>query len=287
MTTDLTKYAGGNLPASALSNQWEAQAQAAAEAEPQQTGQFLSTKGGILAMGDSPLPGNQVACIILDSMRENALYADKWDETDPKPPICYAFGRDGDSMSPSETMAKHIQAAQAKGEAPYFQPQHFPCQGCWAHEWGSAEQGRGKACQERRRLTIIPAGYYTPRPRSRDLDLQLFTDPAHFQSVDYAFLRLPVTSVANWAKYVQQLSANLRRPPHGVVTLIRVEPDPKTQLKVTFETIELVPDDIGQIVIARNEAMRAIPEKGYEPPDPQAAAQRQQHAMAGLRRPGA
>lgn len=284
--TDLTTYNPNNLPASIHAGDWESQAKRAAELEPQQTGQFLSIQGGILTMGEQAMPGNQVAVIILDSLRENALYAGKWDADNPSPPICYAFGRDGDNMQPHESMAKFINASQAAGKPPFFQPQHFPCQGCWANEWGSAEQGRGKACQNRRRLTIIPAGYYTPRPKSRDLDLHMFTEPAHFQAVDYAFLRLPVTSVGGWAKYVQQLATNVRRPPHGVVTRLFVEPDPKTQYRVGFEMVEMVPDELAPIVMARNGACETMPEKGYEPPDPEAEAKKQQ-SLGGLRRPGA
>lgn len=274
-----------NQPGTALVNyeqKWEEQAKRAAEAEPQQPGQFLSTKGGILMMGEQALPGNQVICIILDSLRENSFYTEKWDEQDPKPPVCYAFGRDGDDMTPHESMRKQMEMSAAKGDTPYFQPQHFPCQGCWANEWGSANQGRGKACQNRRRLTIIPAGYFTPKPKSRDFDTHLFTDPAHFQSVDYAFLRLPVTSVTGWAKYVQQLATNMRRPPHGVITRLFVEPDAKTQYRVGFEMQDLVPDELASIIMARNAACELMPEKGYETPDPE----RNKTAPAGFRRPG-
>ena len=274
MGTDITTYKA----------KLEEQARQAVAAEPPQSGQFFSTRGGILALGETILPGNQMAVIVIDSLRENTLYAAAFESADPQPPICYAYGRDAESMAPHITMSKHPE---------YFQPQHqdrvtglYSCEGCPMNAWGSAEQGRGKACKNKRRLTLIPAGYYTSKPKSRDFDLHLITDLAHFETADAAFLSLPVTSVKDWATFVGQCSANFRVPPHGVVTRIYIEPDPASQYKVKFEILDVVPDDLIPVVIARNEAARAMPEKGYEPPDLEAKAQRA-GALAGLRRPGA
>lgn len=252
--------------------QWAQAASAYAANEPLSGGAFLSTKGGILSFQENPMPGNMVACIVIDSYRENTYYPGKFDADSPLPPTCYAFGRDGAHMGPHPSMQADLN---------YFRPENMQCEGCPRNEWGSADQGRGKACQNRRRLTLLPAGFYVPRKNSRDFDLELFADPTHFKTAEVAYLKLPVTSVNDWAKYVNQLSASVRRPPFGVVSCISLVPDPKTQFKLHFEMVEMVPDNLASIIMERHRVAAEVPFRGYEPPEanaPQAGPGR------GLRR---
>lgn len=244
-------------------DKWAEEAKAAQVAEPLQGGTWLSARGGQLTIGDTILPGAQAAVVVLDTVRENTFYVDKFDPDSPMPPICYALGRDSDNMFPHTDMQKDLS---------YFRPQHVEngqvmgCDGCRLNEWGSADQGRGKACQNRRRLTLIPAGYYTPRPKSRDFDLHLFDDIHHFSSAEAAFLKLPVTSVGNWSKYVNQLATTLRRPPHGVVTRISVEPHQQFQYELRFEAVEQIPDNLADVIMARHATASESPLLGYAPP---------------------
>lgn len=281
MGTEITNY----------EQTWAEQAEQEAKREVMRGGQFISTRGGVLSLGDVQMIGNTMAVIVLDTLFENSLYentltGEAFDEAKTMPPICYAMEHSESDLTPHESMRPHVDKAMAAGEDSYFKPQHFPCQGCQHNEWGSALRGKGKACQNRRRLTLLPAGFYTQKPKSRDVDLNLITDPEHFQKADTAFLRLPVTSTADWSKYVNELSMTMRRPPHGAVTQVWLENDAKSQFKVRFEMIQLVPDDLAQIVLDRHARARAMPLQGYEPPDA-AAETRQQGAMQGLRRPGA
>lgn len=244
---------------------WAQDAQKAAAAEPLVAGTWLSAKGGQLTIGDEVLPGAQAAVIVLDSYAENTYYGSKYVPENPLPPICFALGRDGAPLAPDiASMSKAMD---------YFMPQHIlnggqigGCEGCPMNEWGSAAQGRGKACQNRRRLVVIPAGYYAPRRGSRDMDLHLFDDPNHYTTAEVAYLKLPVTSVKNWATHVHQLSSTLRRPPHGVVTRIAVVPNAKTQYEITFEAVETVPDSLAEIIIRRHDAEIERALIGYAPP---------------------
>lgn len=250
-------------------DRWAEEAQQAAAAEPNQGGTWLTARGGQLMIGEQQMPGNQVAVIVLDSVRENTYYRGKFDADNPLPPTCYALGRDADTLFPHLDMQKDMN---------YFQPQHWRdvngtptvhgCDGCPMNEWGSADQGNGKACQNRRRLTVIPAGYFEPKRGSRDFDLHLFEDPEMFAKADPAFFKLPVTSVTLWAKYVQQLSANVRRPPHGVVTRLFLEPHAKHQYEARFEMIDVVPDSIAEVIFRRRDVVMEQPLAGYLPPDP-------------------
>ena len=263
-------------------DRWAQDAQKAAAAEPLQAGTWLSAKGGQLSIGEEVLPGAQAAVIVLDSYAENTYYSDRYDPENPLPPVCFAMGRDGDTMFPMlDAMKKDMN---------YFTPQHIVqgqilgCDGCPMNEWGSADQGRGKACQNRRRLAVIPAGFYTPRRGSRDFDLQLFADPTHFKTAEVAHFKIPVTSVKNWATYVHQLASSMRRPPHGVVTRLAVVPHQKFQYEITFEPIETVPDELAQIIIDRHDAAVQLPMQGYQAPDPEQLTAAAAGGRGGFRR---
>jgi hypothetical protein len=254
----------------------EAYAKEAARYAQQETlggGQFLSTRGGVLSYADQELPGNQLVAVVLDSVRERTYYGAKFDPDMPASPVCYAFGRGSEEIGPHPTMQAHPD---------YFIPQHDSCTGCPMDQWGSADTGKGKACQDRRRLALIPAGMYLPKRGSRDFDLDLFTDPKHFQSAEVAFLKLPVMSVKNWAAYVQQIVSQFKRPPYGVITRVYVEPDPKSQYRVKFELIEALPDDLAQIIMARHDEAASSIITAYIPPQEREEPQR--GGLKGLRR---
>lgn len=261
-----------------IADRWATEAVAAAAEEPVTGGVWLSTQGGILAIGDEDMPGNQAYVIVLDSIRENTYYPGKFDAKVKNPPVCYAFGRgaDADEMGPHPSMQVDLE---------YFQPQNDTCQGCPMNEWGTADTGKGKACQNRRRLTLIPAGVATPIKGSRDFEVDLFDDPAHYQTADVAYLKLPVTSTKEWAKYVTQLSASVRRPPHGVLTRIWLEPNANDQYHVRFEMVEEVPDELAQIIMDRHDAVIGQEFTGYQPP--QEVEQPVAGSLKGLRRGGA
>lgn len=268
----------------ALKAQLAEQSRAAvAELPPQSSGDYLSTKSGVLQLGDEAMPGNQVCVIVLDSIRENTFYPGKYEADNILPPTCFAFGRGGDEMFPHESM-------QADFE--HFQPQHmdtdgnvYGCQGCPQNEWGSADTGKGKACKNRFRLFLIPAGQYSFEKRgSNNTVLDLFTDANDFAEADVIQLKLPPTSGEEWAKYVTQISAAHNLPPHGVLTRIYLEPHAKHQFHVKFEMLETVPDDVLGVVMARSDAQKALPIKGYDPPQEKEPAQA--GGLKGLRRRG-
>lgn len=255
MANDLTHY----------KQQLAQQAKVAVEQETLSGGTVLSTRGGTLVYGEETLPGNQACIIILDAIKENTFYEGKFDPDVPAAPICYAMGRGPDDadMAPHESMMQ---------DENYFVPQAESCQTCPMNEWGSADKGRGKACQNRRRLSLIPAGSYIPKRGSRDFDLELFDDPKDFEQADIAFLKLPVLSVKEYAKFVHQVSTNFNLPPHGVICRIWVEPDAKAQYKVCFEVIEAVPDELLPAIMAKHDEALAMKYTGYRAPEERAPA---------------
>lgn len=239
-------------------------------------GSYFSTRGGILALGEDQMPGNQIAAVIIDSYLENAFFEGKFDPNNIVPPQCYAFTR-GDP----EEMFPHIESME-KG-MDYFIPQNFDgagnvlgCKGCPKAEWGSSETGRGKACKNQYRLALLPAGIYQQAPNRRDWELSVFDDEAHYRSSDIVHLKLPVTSGGAFERYRKSLRTQHARPPYGALTRIYLTPDQKNQFSVNFELIELLPNELAAAVIGRNTEIVSAPFKGYEAPDPE-----KQNAPAG------
>lgn len=208
-------------------------------------GQFFSMRGGQLSFNDSPMPGNQMAVVIIDSIFENVYYGGRYDPENPAPPTCFAFGRDED-MSPHDVVVKAEQA------------QHDSCKGCPLNEWGSSDVGRGKACRNTRRLAIIPAGTFDQQNRFQAID-----DLDHFASATIAYMKLPVTSIKGYASFVKQVAGALRRPPHGIFTKVRVEPDAKTQFRVIFEPLSQIPNGILPAIMKRHEEAKSLIEFPY------------------------
>jgi hypothetical protein len=209
-------------------------------------GQFFSTRGGILTFNDVQMPDNQMAAVIADAVMENVFYEGEFDANNPSPPLCFAFGRDEATMAPHPSV---VEAGQA---------QHETCRGCPMNEWATADKGRGKACRNTRRLALLSAGAF-----DKAGNFQAYDDPADFQTQPFGYLKLAVTSVKGYAGYVKQMAAVFKRPPFGVFTKVRLVPDPKTQIRLFFEPLGLVPTPLLGAISARNKEAAAIIEFPY------------------------
>lgn len=231
-------------------------------------GKFLSLKSGILALSGSPYPTNQVAVVVLDDKLENVYYEGAYDESNPQPPKCFAFGTDPKAMQPDEVC---VNAGSAEGstdedvDAGRAEAVGM-CHGCPKNEWGTAAVGKGKACRNTHRLALLIVGSYDLKG-----NLTLKDDLATYQDQEVVYLRLPVTSAAAWSNYVRGLSQQLARPPHGVITNIQVVPDVKTQFKLVFhglQNLEDVSEDLVEPIMTRHDQqdqLTAFPYQAWEP----------------------
>lgn len=221
-------------------------------------GKFFSIKGGILSYDGTPMPGNQMAVIVLADILENSYYETAYDPDTPASPVCFAFAKHEEALEPHS----------AVDNDPYFKRQHDVCRGCPQNEWGSARTGRGKACGNVQRLAMIPAGLYQAQGKGRNItyELEQYDDPEHFAKAEVAFMKLSVMNVRHYATFVKQVAADLRRPPHGIMVNVFVEPDPKSQFRVGFELIDNVPDEFMSIIMKRHAAEQAGMDFPYSPP---------------------
>jgi hypothetical protein len=211
-------------------------------------GQFFSTRGGQLSWQDAPLPNNEMAVIILDTIFENVFYEGRYDPDTPQSPTCFAFAREEGDLEPHIIVKDAGQAQSLEG-----------CKNCEHNEWGSAETGRGKACRNTRRLAMVPAGQF-----NRNGDFELFDEEDHYATTTVGFMKLPVTSVKGYANFVRQVAGALKRPPFGVIARVAVVPDAKTQFKVTFEVIDKVPDELMGVIMERREEVMATIDFPYQ-----------------------
>lgn len=208
----------------------------------------FSTKGGILAFNDAPLPGNQVAAIILDSVMENTFYEEAYDPDNITPPTCYALGRD------AGTLSAHADVV-ARGQD---QSDGATCSTCPMNQFGTANVGRGKACGNRRRLMLIPAGTF-----DKNDQFIPFENESDYETAMGGMLKVPPTSIRGWANFVKQLSGGMNLPPHGVYTRVQVVPDAKSQFKVTFSPIDRIPGEFMGVVMRRRKEIQPLIEQPY------------------------
>ena len=175
------------------------------------TGNFITQRGGILTYQGTPLPDDELNAVIIDSMTEHNYYTDSFDPDNPAIPVCFAFGRDGAEMVPHD-------ASEDK--------QNATCAGCPQMMWGTAKDAkgkprRGKACQQRRRLMLIPEDVLKGGPEA-------------VKRSEVAFYKCSVTSVKAWAAYVKVLAATYKRPPYAFVTKMKLIKDADVQFRMTF-----------------------------------------------------
>ena len=201
------------------------------------TATFLSTQGGALKYRGNVITDNKLACVILSAPVERLYYDSRYDPTKIVGPKCFAIASVATGMGPAPAVTE---------------PCNATCEGCPKNEWGSAANGgKGKACRETRRLLLIPA--------------DSIGSVEAVEAAEIAALRPPVTSLKNYATYVQTVATTMKRPPLAVITEIAVVPDPKTQFKVTFTVVKAIDDmAVIQALMARaeKEVQKAIDTAG-------------------------
>lgn len=196
----------------------------------------ISLKAGVMQLGGTPIPGNKLQAIVVGSIFQQRYYTQKWDPNNPANPDCFALSADGQGMAPHPDSKK---------------PQAATCTACPHNQWGSdVNGGRGKACKTTRRLGLLPASAASDGSAAK---------------AEIALLTIPVMSVKNWGNYVNRLSAEFRRPAWAVVTEVSTVPDVKSQFRVNFDFVRLIPEEELGALHARAGAVQDLLMTPYEP----------------------
>lgn len=228
-----------NLPVS-WQDQMKADAKSMLEAERPSLA-MMSFKSGVMAIGENPVPGNEIQCVVIAAVAENQWFKDRYNPDVKSIPACYAIGegKNQDLVPYEQSKEKqHDYCYRSEGDQ------------CPKFEWGSAEGGgRGKACKERRRLALIPAD----------------------GTSEMLLASIPPTSLKNWSNFVLEVAATTGRPVYGVITKIKVVPDAKNQFSVKFSVVEPVNDaGLEQIMGKRSAALAALLQPYPEPEEEEA-----------------
>jgi hypothetical protein len=240
-------------------NNWEAEMEAdavvAAESE------SLSGGGAFIGLGQNQMtfngaviPNNELHCIILDAIFENVFYEGEYDRDNPTGPRCFAYGRyhkDGKTIIGHEThdgtteMAPHKSVINRVCET---------CAECPMNQFGTSKTGKGKACKNTRRLTLIPVQGATKKGKFAINT----TDLEHYATASLAYIKTPVTSTKIYSGFVQQVASSLKRPPYGVFTRMYMTPS-DNMIDLNFEAVENIPNNLGKTIMERHaEAQVAI-----------------------------
>ena len=231
-------------PGTAVVPWQEKLAQEAAEAASSEAvaSEFVSFQGGILTFNGQQIADNKLPVIILDTAYEHAFYGDMvdgkpvhwtYDPDNPRSPSCYAYGRVESELAP-------IQEGDDAPEAPV----HTDCATCPLNEWGSdPEGGKGKACKNVRRVTLMAA------------DVLNSGNPEAVKAATSVFAKTPVTSGKFLSAFVLQVANVTKRPPWGVVALLKVERDARNQFTVKWEYVDNIPDGFIPAIMEKREKL--------------------------------
>jgi len=190
----------------------------------------ISLGNGVMSINDDPIPNNEIAVIILDSIHENSYFEDDYVKGEQQSPACYAIARSNDDLKP------HNDAES---------PQAENCGKCALNAFGS--KGRGKACGNRERLIVISAGTLK-RGSFEAFNAEDLKDSEMY------FLKVPPTSLRGYAEYTKELTTGLLKlPPVGAITKISVAKPKKGEMgtRLNFEFMEPVNKQLIQTVMEK------------------------------------
>lgn len=194
---------------------------------------YMTVRHGNMAIRDIPVPDNKINVVVVGSIIEYAYYESAYDPDNVQMPVCFANGLNEKELKPHEFSTKK---------------QSDNCLTCPKNRFGSAPNGKGKACKNSRKLALMGS----------------FTDIDSIATADIVFFKIPVTSVKNWSQYILELSSKKLSMLH-VITRISSKSHPKTQVAVSFEQEQLIPKDFLGALLARHKEVQSRIATIYKP----------------------
>ena len=128
--------------------------------------------------------------IIVDFVSTNSYYDKPYVKGQIDAPVCFAIGLEPTMMVPSPNSPDILSET---------------CATCWANQFGSHPNGKGKACSNSKLLALLPP--------DADTETTLQT------------LKVPATSIKNFDSYVGSVARAFQRPVRAVVTEITSDSD--------------------------------------------------------------
>ena len=173
------------------------------------------------------MEGETLEVVIVDFVSSNLFYYGPFDRDNPQPPGCFAIGPEPSLLVPSPNSPNK---------------QAETCSSCPNNQFGSAQNGKGKACKNTRLLALMPASA---------LDNLMEEAPIWILSV-------PPTSLKAFDSYVHTLSVKHKTVPVGVITQISLDPN-NTFASPRFNVVRpLQGKELGTFMSRREEANQRL-----------------------------
>lgn len=164
------------------------------------------------------LPGGDVLdfldVVVVDFIYFNTYYEGAYDVNNIVPPNCFALHEEQKQMAPSANCPDK---------------QCESCAGCWANEFASS--GKGKACQNRVLIAVLPTDANPETP--------------------FSILDISPTAVKGFSSYLQSVVRGLQKFPHQVVTHIECNPALKHDVALFSDPQEIEDEEFVEMVTGR------------------------------------
>ena len=158
--------------------------------------------------------------IILDFVSANEYYSNPFTRGEVVPPDCFAINEEPGLLVPSKNAPK---------------PQAENCASCHWNQFGTARQGKGKACKNTRLLAMVPPDFDAATP--------------------IWLMSVSPTGIQAWDRYVATIYGQFSAPPVKVITTIAF--DPKVDYpSVRFGNPQPLDTDMLPLAVARMEEAR-------------------------------
>lgn len=165
------------------------------------TGNRITVTQGKTFKLPNGLEVDEIECVIVDFVAASFYYSKQFDRNNIVPPDCFAIGMEPAGLTPSDNSPDK---------------QCPSCAGCWANQFKSASNGRGKACSNARVLAVLPL----------DAD----------DSTPFMILKVSSTGIPFFDSHIANVVSKFGVPVRGVSTRITMGDTEYASLR--FEVIE-------------------------------------------------
>ena len=177
---------------------------------------FISLKGKKFAVGDEKL-GTKLAVVILANIFDNSYYDRPYDPNSDEvfPPACFAIYNDVLEAAPHEN-------SPAK--------QSDSCAECVLNEFGSAKQGKGKACRNGRRILVASV-------TNGEVNLS-----------DLSIINMSPTALKGFSRYAKSINITIQLPLWAVITELSFDEESAYPVLIANFVSHLNTSDVNKIV---------------------------------------
>jgi hypothetical protein len=205
---------------------------------------YMSIKGKKFSVGDEKL-GPTLDVVILADAFDHSFYDKDYDPDVISPPACWAVGPREQELAPPENVPVR---------------QSETCATCHQNEFGSAKNGKGKACRNGRRLLVASV------------------NDGIVNLGDLAIINIPPTSLKAYARYTKNITSIHKLPTWAVVTKLTFDDDSAWPSILPLYLSVVDPQSIGTITTMLT-AYNGIVSQPYDttnyiPNDPEATTKK-------------